>query len=150
MYTVTEQRAIDKALRIISEKLTRYEAVIYNSPKTVVNFLTLQIADLEHEVFKVMFLDTQHRMIAFEELFRGTIDSSYVYPREVVKRALQLNAAAVVFAHNHPSGIPEPSQADERITLRLRDALNLVDIRTLDHIVIGANQHVSMAERGLL
>ena len=104
---------------------------------------------LEHERFCAIWLDNRHRVIRFDELSRGTIDGASVYPREVVKAALSVNAAACIFAHNHPSGISEPSQADERITRRLRDALALVDIRVLDHIVIGQTS-VSFAERGLL
>ncbi|MEZ8076857.1 DNA repair protein RadC, partial [Vibrio sp. FF112] len=108
-----------------------------------------QLKAYEREVFAVMFLDNQHHLISFEELFFGTIDSASVYPREVVKAALKTNAAAVIFAHNHPSGDATPSQADKRITQRLKDALALVDIRVLDHIVIG-DSAVSFAERGLL
>jgi DNA repair protein RadC len=151
MYTVTEQKAITRAMNIIREKMASYDkGDAFNSPALVRDYLNMKLHALEHEVFLCMFLDTQHRLIADEILFTGTIDASSVYPREVVKRALQLNAAAVIFSHNHPSGIPEPSMADERITLRLRDALNLVDIRVLDHIVVGAEKSVSMAERGLL
>ncbi len=121
-----------------------------SSPEAVRRFLTVKLANLEHEVFCIVFLDSQHRVISYEEMFRGTIDGASVYPREVVKRCLQLNAAAVIFSHAHPSGIPDPSSADLRITERLRDALNLVDIQVLDHIVIGSSRSVSMAERGLL
>ncbi|HAS8160916.1 TPA: DNA repair protein RadC, partial [Vibrio vulnificus] len=103
----------------------------------------------EREVFAVMFLDNQHRLIAFEELFFGTIDSASVYPREVLKAALKINAAALIFAHNHPSGDATPSQADKQITQRLKEALALVDIRVLDHIVVG-DSAISFAERGLL
>ena len=101
-------------------------------------------------MFAALFLDNRHRVIRYEELFRGTIDGASVHPREVVKAALKLNAAALIFAHNHPSGVAEPSHADERLTRRLRDALGLVDIRVLDHVVIGDQQMVSFAERGLL
>jgi DNA repair protein RadC len=105
---------------------------------------------LEHEVFCCLYLDKRHRLIHFEELFRGTIDGASVHPREIVKLALQRNAAAIIIAHNHPSGVAEPSQADEMITQRVKDALGLVDIRLLDHIVVGDGVSVSLAERGLL
>ena len=108
-----------------------------------------RLRDNPAEVFACLFLDNRHRVIAYEELFRGTIDGASVHPREVVKRALHFNTAAVILAHNHPSGIAEPSQADERITQRLKDALALVDIRLLDHMIIG-DDVVSFAERGLL
>ena len=101
-------------------------------------------------MFSVIFLDNRHRVISFEIMFRGTIDGSSVYPREVVKTALKHNAAATIFAHNHPSGDPEPSKADESITQRLKEALALVDIRVLDHLVVGSSEIVSFAERGLL
>lgn len=121
-----------------------------NSPLTTRQYLQAKIADYPHEVFACLFLDNRHRVICFEELFNGTIDGASVYPREVVKRALRHNAAALILCHNHPSGIAEPSQADRHITRRLVDALALVDIRVLDHIVIGDGQAVSFAERGLL
>jgi DNA repair protein RadC len=121
-----------------------------SSPEDVRRFLQVKLANREHEVFSVVFLDSQHRVISYEEMFRGTIDSASVYPREVVKRCLQLNAAAVIFSHSHPSGVPDPSTADKRITERLQVALSLVDIRVLDHIVIGGTDSVSMAERGML
>jgi DNA repair protein RadC len=105
---------------------------------------------MEREVFGCLFLDNRHRLIALEEMFLGTIDGASVHPREVVKRALKLNAAAVILAHNHPSGVAEPSQADELITARIRDALALVDIRVLDHLVVGGTTVTSFAERGLI
>ena len=111
--------------------------------------MSSQLRDSPHEIFAVLFLDQRHRVIKFEEMFQGTIDGANVYPREVVKKALHHNAAAVILAHNHPSGVAEPSQSDERITQRLKDALALVDIRVLDHFVIG-DDIVSFAERGLL
>jgi DNA repair protein RadC len=109
----------------------------------------LQLRDRPYEVFACLFLDTRHRVIAFEELFRGTIDGASVHPRELVRRALEHNAAAVILAHNHPSGVAEPSAADRQITTRLKDALALVDVRVLDHCVVG-DEIVSFAERGLL
>ena len=110
----------------------------------------MRLRDLPHEVFCCVYLDSRHRFLGFEELFRGTIDGASVHPREVVKRALSRNAAAIILAHNHPSGIPEPSQADEFITRRLKDALGLVDIRLLDHLIVGDSGCESLAERGLL
>jgi len=120
------------------------------SPAATRNFLVAQLRDLPYEVFCCLFLDNRHRLIAFQELFRGTIDGASVHPREVVREALCRNAAAVILAHNHPSGVAEPSQADELITLRLREALALVDIRVLDHLIVGDSRCVSFAERGLL
>ncbi len=117
---------------------------------TVRLFLTTKISTREREVFLCLFLDNKHRLIQAEELFFGTIDSSPVFPREVVKRALLLNCAAIIFAHNHPSGCEEPSQADVAITRRLKDALALVDVRVIDHFVIGSTRSVSLAERGIL
>lgn len=120
------------------------------SPALVRDFLAMKLGTLEHEVFCVAYLDNRHRLIEFVELFRGTIDGASVYTREVVKQALQLNAAAVIFAHPHPSGIAEPSQADELITRRLRESLALVEIRVLDHLIVAGGDVVSFAERGLL
>ena len=113
-------------------------------------FLVAKLRDLPYEVFCALFLDNRHRLIACDELFRGTIDGASVHPREVVRQALARNAAAVILAHNHPSGVAEPSQADELITLRLKDALGLVDIRVLDHLIVGDSRCVSLAERGVL
>lgn len=123
---------------------------LLTSPDLVRRYLVAQLRHLNHEVFAVLFLDNQHRLRAFEELFQGTIDGASVYPREVVKRALTHNAAAVILAHNHPSGVAEPSQADRRITTRLREALDLVAVRVLDHMVVGDGEVVSFAERGWL
>jgi DNA repair protein RadC len=120
------------------------------NPRATRDYLRARLRDRDHEVFCCLFLDNRHRVIAFDEVFRGTIDGASVHPRDVVKLALGRNAAAVILAHNHPSGIAEPSQADEMITGRLRDALALVDIRVLDHIVVGDGTCVSFAERGLL
>jgi len=123
---------------------------ILSSPSATRVFLVARLRDLPYEVFCALFLDNRHRLIAFDELFRGTIDGASVHPREVVRQALWRNAAAVILAHNHPSGVAEPSQADELITLRLRDALGLVDIRVLDHLIVGDSRCVSLAERGVL
>ena len=121
-----------------------------NSPQDTRRFLTAQLRDRPYEVFCCLHLDNRHRLIAFEELFRGTIDGASVHPREVVRQALAHNAAAVILAHNHPSGIAEPSQADTLITARLRDALALVEIRVLDHLIVAGPDAVSLAERGLV
>lgn len=123
---------------------------VFDSPQAVKDYLQLQLASKPHEVFAVLFLDTQHRLLAFEELFRGTLNQASVYPREVVKRALALNAAAAILAHNHPSGVAEPSRADEALTQALKAALALVDVRVLDHFVVARGSVVSFAERGLL
>ncbi len=120
------------------------------NPRATREFLRARLRDRDHEVFCCLFLDNRHRVICFDEVFRGTIDGASVHPRDVVKLALSRNAAAVILAHNHPSGIAEPSQADELITSRLREALALVDIRVLDHVVVGDGACVSFAERGLL
>jgi len=141
------QAVLEMSRRYLFEGLQRGDAL--TSPQETREYLSGQLRDYAHEVFAVLFLDQRHRVIKFEEMFRGTIDGANVYPREVVKKALEHNAAAVIFAHNHPSGVAEPSQADERITQRLKDALSLVDIRVLDHFVVGENV-VSFAERGLL
>lgn len=119
------------------------------SPRVARDYLVAQLRDRDHEVFCCLYLDNRHRLIAFEELFRGTIDGASVHPREVVKHALARRAAAVILVHNHPSGIAEPSQADEMITTRLRDALALVDVRVVDHLIVGDGICVSLAERGL-
>jgi DNA repair protein RadC len=129
---------------------TMKEGDLLTSPDLVRNYLSAQLRHQAQEVFAILFLDNQHRLIAYEEMFFGTIDGASVYPREVVKKALAKNAAAVILAHNHPSGIAEPSQADQRITRRLQDALLLVDVRVIDHMVVGAREVVSFAERGLL
>lgn len=120
------------------------------SPRAARDFLIARLRDRDHEVFCCLFLDTRHRLLGFDELFRGTLDGASVHPREVVKTALARNAAAVILAHNHPSGVAEPSQADEIITIRLRDALALVDIRLLDHLIVGDGTCASLAERGLI
>jgi len=120
------------------------------SPADTEAYLRARIRHLGHEMFCCLYLDNRHRVLRFDEMFRGTIDGTSVYPREVVKEALTINAAAVILAHNHPSGVAEPSQADERITRRLKSALELVDIRLLDHLIIGDGDTTSMASRGLM
>jgi len=119
-------------------------------PSAANDFLVAKLALLEHEVFAVIFLDNRHAVLAFEILFTGSLTGASVYPREVVKRALQHNAAAVIFAHNHPSGVPEPSQADRDITSELQRALRIVEVRVLDHVIVGGNRTTSFAQRGLL
>ena len=141
------QAVLEMSRRYLQESLQRGD--VLESPEAVRFYLSSQLRDRPSEVFAALFLDNRHRVIRFEEMFYGTIDSARVYPREVVRRAMSHNAAAIIFAHNHPSGIAEPSQSDERITQQLREALALVDVRVLDHFVIG-DQVVSFAERGLL
>lgn len=141
------EEIIEAALSEMQRRFHR--GAVLTSPEETKSFLQLRLGHLEHEVFACLFLDNRHRVIAFEELFRGTIDGASVHPREVVKTALRHNAAAVIFCHNHPSGVSEPSQADQRITLRLKEALGMVDVRTLDHVVVGADT-CSFAERGLM
>ncbi|HXV39354.1 MAG TPA: DNA repair protein RadC [Steroidobacteraceae bacterium] len=123
---------------------------VLGSPRAARDYLVARLRDLEHEVFCCLFLDSRHRLTRCEELFRGTVDGASVHPREVVKQALVRNATAVILAHNHPSGVAEPSQADEIITTRLRDALALVEIRLLDHLIIGDGSCISLAEKGLI
>jgi DNA repair protein RadC len=134
--------------RYMGEKLAPGKTI--SSPTDSQDFLLARLRDRPHEVFCCIFLDNRHRVLAFEELFQGTIDSTTVYPREVVRQALQRNAAALILAHNHPSGVPEPSDADRLITRRIRDALELVDVRLLDHFIVGDGTCVSLASRGLL
>jgi len=121
-----------------------------SSPQLVRDFLQMKLCEYPHEVFAMLMVDAQHRLIDYVELFRGTIDAAAVYPREVIKETLARNAAAVILAHCHPSGEPEPSAADRTLTQRLRDALALIDVRVLDHIIVGGTQTVSFSERGLL
>jgi DNA repair protein RadC len=139
---------LEIARRVLAQRLA--EQPMFEQPQAVKDYLRLQLAGLDHETFGVMFLDVQHRLLAFETLFRGTLAHTVVHPREVLKRALSLNAAAVVLAHNHPSGVAEPSRADELITQSLRQALLLVDVKVIDHVVVGRSGTVSFAERGLL
>lgn len=145
-----DDQIIKQALQILESRMgynTRAEA--FTSPDDSKRYARLHLAEHEQEIFATMFLDNRHRLIAFDRMFYGTVDGATVHPREVVKAALKHNAAAVIFAHNHPSGVAEPSQADQRITTSLKDALALVDVRVLDHLVVGDGT-VSFAERGLL
>ncbi|MEO8017859.1 MAG: DNA repair protein RadC [Pseudomonadota bacterium] len=146
----TDEERILAQARAILLRLAGTSGVCLTAPSATRDYLKTMLAPQERELFIVLALDNRHRLIASDILFAGTIDGASVHPREVVKCALRHNAAAVIFAHNHPSGVAEASQADELITRRLRDALALVDIRTLDHLVVGAGQTVSFAERGLL
>ncbi len=144
----TLQAVLELARRHFQELMLTGPALL--NPQATRDFLRLKLRDLPHEVFCCLYLDNRHRVLAFEELFRGTVDGANVHPREVVKRALAHNAAALILAHNHPSGIAEPSQADQLITRRLKDALGLLDIRVLDHLVVGDTHCASFAELGLL
>ena len=139
---------LELARRALREELRAGSAL--TAPGAVRDYLRLALGTRAHEVFVCLYLDAQHRVIGTEELFRGSLTQTSVYPREVVKSALAANAAAVIFAHNHPSGVAQPSQADELLTRQLREALALVDIRVLDHFIIAGNQALSFAERGLL
>ena len=145
---VDDDAVIEAALKILARRVVRSSSLA--TTRLTKEYFALRFATLEHEVFTCLYLDQRHRAIACEDLFRGTINVSDVHPREVVKQALIHNAAAVIFAHNHPSGVPEPSQPDEMVTRRLKQALDLVDIRVLDHVVIGGADAVSFSERGLL
>ena len=140
------QAVLEMGRRHLAERLRRDCAL--ESPQAVRDFLTSQVRHEQHEVFGCLFMDTKHRMLAFEVLFRGSIDSASVYPRQVVKRALAHNAAAVIFCHNHPSGISLPSEADRTLTQRLTEALDLIEVRVLDHFIVGDGQPLSMVEHG--
>lgn len=142
------QAIFEMSRRALNEQLQQRD--IYNSPQQVRDYLVLKLGALTREVFLVMFLDAQNRLNATEELFSGTLTQTSVYPREVVKRAMQHNAASVIFAHNHPSGVAQQSPADELLTKQLKQALALVDVRVLDHFIVAGNQTLSFAEQGLL
>lgn len=142
------QAVLEMGRRHLRATLQRGDALA--NPTDTRAYLSARLRGYGHEVFACLFLDTRHRVIQYEELFHGTLDGTSVHPREVLKRALAHNAAALILAHNHPSGVAEPSRADEQLTHRLRDALGLIDIRVLDHVVIGDGTCVSFAERGLL
>jgi DNA repair protein RadC len=144
----TAEQILTAARQVIDQKMQRGTSL--ESPANVREYLRTKLAGYDYEVFSLLTLDNRHRLIEYIELFRGTIDGASVHPREVVRETLRVNAAAVIFAHNHPSGNPEPSQADELITSRLKDALALIDVRTLDHIIVGGDRTTSFAERGLL
>jgi DNA repair protein RadC len=142
------QAVLEMSRRALAEEMRQVDAL--NSPAAVRDYLRLVLSGKAHEVFCAVFLDSQNRVLAVEELFQGTLNQASVYPREVVKRALAHNAAALILAHNHPSGVAEPSRADENLTQALKSALALVDVRVLDHFVVGEGCAISFAERGLL
>ena len=144
----TADQILEAAREVIDRKMQR--GALLTSPERVKEYLCAKLGGAESEVFAVLFLDTQHRLIEYAEMFHGTIDSTSVYPREVVKAAIRHNAATVVVSHNHPSGNPEPSAADRAMTSQLRQALALVDVRTLDHIIVAGGTTTSFAERGLI
>ena len=139
---------MELARRSLAQRLA--QRTVLSSPQQVKDFLRLQLAHEGQEVFAVMFLDVQNQLLKFEEMFRGTLSQTSVYPREIVKRALAVQASAVILAHNHPSGTAEPSRADEFLTQTLKQALQLIDVRVIDHLVVGGDQAISFAERGLL
>ena len=140
------QAVLEMGRRHLAERLRRDSAL--ESPQAVRDYLKSLLRHEHHEVFGCLFMDSKHRMLAFEVLFRGSIDSASVYPRQVVKRALAHNAAAVIFCHNHPSGVPEPSEADRTLTHRLTEALDLIEVRVLDHFIVGDGEPLSMVEHG--
>ncbi len=142
------QAALELGRRHLAERIERGDPL--SNPQATREFLMARLRDRAQEVFACLFLDNRHRIISFDEMFYGTVDGAAVHPREVVKRAMHHNAAAVILTHNHPSGVAEPSRADEMLTRRIKDALALVDVRTLDHMVIGDSEAVSFAERGML
>tara|TARA_R110002110_G_scaffold170753_3_gene372911 strand:- start:360 stop:902 length:543 start_codon:yes stop_codon:yes gene_type:complete len=149
MQEYSHEEIIDYAMYILDMRL-RDRGHAFTSPTDTKRYLRLHFNGQERETFCVMFLDNQHRMIEYQELFQGTIDGASVHPREVVKASLKFNAAAVLFSHNHPSGVSEPSQADKRITERLKSALSLVDVRVIDHMIVGDAETYSFAEHGLI
>lgn len=144
----TADQILEAARQAIEHKMQR--GTEFSSPATVKEYLRTKLAGFDHEIFAILFLDTRHRLIEYVELFRGTIDGAEVHPREVVKEALQHNAATVIFAHNHPSGNPEPSAADRALTQRLKQALALINVRTLDHVIVAGDRTTAFAERGWL
>ncbi len=150
MVLEVDNAIIARALHILEGRARYAENLLLTSPDAARDYCRLKLGALPHEVFGVLWLDAQNRLIAFEEMFRGTLTQTSVYPREIVKAALAYNAAAVILAHNHPSGIPEPSSADERLTQVLKDALALVDVKVLDHLVVASQGVTSFAERGLI
>ncbi len=145
---VEKQSVVTLAMKVLTIKHRAGRSL--SKPEETRNYLRLRLADYRNEVFGSLFLDNRHRIIVLRELFQGTLDGASVHPRVVVQQAMEVNAAALVFFHNHPSGVAEPSQADRRITDRLKDALALVDVRVLDHFVVTAGESVSFAERGWL
>jgi DNA repair protein RadC len=145
---ISDSAVVDTALRILAERVT--QGPLMSSPGVVKDFLRLRFSGLQHEVFCVLYLDRRHRLIACEDLFRGTVDGASVFPREIIKASLRHNATSILCAHNHPSNNPSPSQADELITTRIKAAVELLDLRLLDHVIVTARETVSLAELGLL
>ena len=146
--SATGEEVLKAARQVLGRRVRR--GTTLTSPQVVRDYLQTKLGDLEHEVFVTLMLDSQHRLIEYAELFRGTLAQTSVYPREVVKIGLLCNAAAMIFAHNHPSGVPEPSRADELLTQTLKQALALIDVRVLDHFIVAGAQITSFAERGLI
>ncbi|WP_018276023.1 DNA repair protein RadC [Teredinibacter turnerae] len=146
---VVSRDVVQEALRLLTHSI-KHKPFTLTSSQAVRDYCRLHLATREHEVFGVLFLDSQHRLIEYRELFRGTIDGCAIYVREVAKETLRLNAAAVIFTHNHPSGVCDPSDADIGITKKLREALALFDVRVLDHIIVSTEEVVSFADRGLI
>ena len=144
-----QDKIIARALRILEER-AKYNEQTLGTPTDVKNYLRLKLGEVEHEVFCCVWLDSQHKVIDFEEMFRGTLSQTSVYPREIVKAALRHNAAAVIFAHNHPSGVLEPSSADIQLTSTLKKTLDMIDVRTLDHFIVASTEILSFAEKGLM
>ncbi len=144
-----EDGVIQKALDILASRIRKAESFL-NSPGAVRDFLRIKMTGLEHEVFSIVFLNAQHGVIAVEEMFRGTLSQTTVYPREILKRVMHHNAAAVILAHNHPSGLAEPSHADKNLTETLRKTFSLIDVTVLDHFIVAGGECISFAERGLL
>lgn len=151
MPRLSDQTIIDRAMAILEKRMSYYaKGSALCSPADTRNYLRLKLEEKTAECFCVLFLDNQHRVIAFEQMFNGTINASSVYPREIMRRVIHHNAAAVILAHNHPSGVSEPSRADISITDRITTALNMIDVRTLDHLIVGHGEITSLAERGLI
>jgi DNA repair protein RadC len=146
---MTDDQTIRAALAILESRLTETDGVI-SSPADVHNYVTLKLADRKSEVFAVLYVNTRHAVIEYREMFQGTIDGAAVYPREIIRAAIETNAAAIVLVHNHPSTNPEPSDADLNITRKIAQACELIDVRVLDHVIVGGTQIVSLAERGHL
>jgi DNA repair protein RadC len=145
---VEEDRLIYDALDILQKRFQ--DRTVLDSPESVRDYFTVWLTERKQECFVVLFLDTRHRVLEMKTMFRGTLDGATVYPREVVKEALRYNAGAVIFCHNHPSGVTEPSLADQAITRRLKEALGTIGIRVLDHFIVGGGNCVSMVERGMI
>jgi len=144
----SDQQVVDKAIAILESQINKSDS--FTSPKETATYLRLKFAALDHEVFSVLWLDNVHRPITLDPMFRGTIDGASVYPREVVKSALHYEAAACILSHNHPSGVCEPSQADQRITKKIQQSLDTIDVRVLDHIIVSTEGTLSFAEQGIL